>query len=93
MAVGAGGCAKACRAAQFEGVLRGRYRIEQVFGSVKGAYGGVVGARSWAGARSWVWGMWVLWNMVGLAQVGDGDGFFFAAVKLKREFSNTLHPA
>ncbi len=31
-------------------VLRGRYRIEQVFGSVKGAYGSYVEARSWWGA-------------------------------------------
>ena len=32
-----------------------------------------MGSRSWRGARVWVWGMWVLWNLVGLAQVG-GDG-------------------
>ena len=54
-------------------VLRGRYRIEQVFGSVKSAYGSYVGSRSWRGARVWVWGMLVLWNLVGLVQVG-GDG-------------------
>ncbi|GIV07121.1 MAG: hypothetical protein KatS3mg017_0323 [Fimbriimonadales bacterium] len=52
----------------------GRYRIEQVFGSVKGAYGSVCRARSWLGARVWVWGMFVLWNMVGLVQVWGGDG-------------------
>ncbi|GIV09864.1 MAG: hypothetical protein KatS3mg019_1955 [Fimbriimonadales bacterium] len=52
----------------------GRYRIEQVFGCVKGAYGSVCRARSWVGARVWVWGMFVLWNMVGLVQmVGDGS--------------------
>ncbi|GIV08966.1 MAG: hypothetical protein KatS3mg019_1057 [Fimbriimonadales bacterium] len=53
----------------------GRYRIEQVFGGVKGAYGSVCRARSWLGARVWVWGMFVLWNMVGLVQV-VGDGSF-----------------
>ncbi|MFN7016855.1 MAG: transposase, partial [Fimbriimonadales bacterium] len=41
-------------------VLRGRYRIEQVFGSVKGAYGSSVSSRSWRGARCWVWGILVL---------------------------------
>jgi len=54
--------------------LRERYRIEQVFGSVKSAYGSVWRSRSWLGARVWVWGLFVLWNMVGLVQVlGGGD--------------------
>ncbi|GIV87194.1 MAG: hypothetical protein KatS3mg054_1223 [Chloroflexus sp.] len=62
------------RALVYGWALRGRYRIEQVFGSVKGAYGSVCRARSWVGARVWVWGMFVLWNMVGLVQVWGGDG-------------------
>ncbi len=62
------------RAGLYGWALRGRYRIEQVFGSVKGAYGSVCRARSWVGARVWVWGMFVLWNMVGLVQVWGGDG-------------------
>ncbi len=52
-----------------------RYACAQVFGSVKGAYGSYVGSRSLRGARSRVWGMWVLWNLVGLVQVG-GAGVF-----------------
>lgn len=47
-----------------------------MFGRVKGAYGSDVGARSYDGARVWVWGMWVLWNMVGLVQVG-GEAVVF----------------
>ncbi len=38
------------RGEQYPEVLRGRYRIEQVFGSVKSAYGSYVGSRSWWGA-------------------------------------------
>ncbi len=58
------------RGEQYACVLRGRYRIEQVFGRVKGAYGSDVGSRSWWGALVRVWGMWVLGNMVGLLGVG-----------------------
>jgi hypothetical protein len=47
-----------------------RYRIEQVFGSVKGVYGSYVGC-CWCFAR--VWGMLVLWNLVPWLRVG-GDG-------------------
>ncbi len=67
---------------QYSWALEERYRIEQVFGSMKGAYGSVWGARSWEGARVWVWGMFVLWNMVGVVQVlGDGsDGFMVCCV-------------
>ncbi len=73
-------------------VLRGRYRIEQVFGSVKGAYGSYVGSRSWRGARVWVWGMLVLWNLVGLVQVG-GDGVVLCLfVWLPRFFEHPLIP-
>jgi hypothetical protein len=50
-----------------------RYRIEQVFGSVKGVYGSYVGCRCWGYARVWVWGMLVLWNLVQWLRVG-GDG-------------------
>lgn len=70
-------------------VLRGRYRIEQVFGSVKGAYRSYVGARTYDGARAWVWGMWVLWNMVGLLQVG-GEAIFGLLSACSDEFSNTV---
>lgn len=64
------------RAQQYAEVLDGRYRIEQVFGSVKGVYGSYVGSVSWLGARSWAWGMWVLWNMVGVAQLLGGEVVF-----------------
>ena len=50
-----------------------RYRIEQVFGRVKGVYGSYVGCRCWGYARVWVWGMLVLWNLVPWLRVG-GDG-------------------
>ncbi|GIV21640.1 MAG: hypothetical protein KatS3mg023_3391 [Armatimonadota bacterium] len=63
------------RAEQYGWALGERYRIEQVFGSVKSAYGSVWRARSWEGARVWVWGMFVLWNMVGLVQVLGGVCF------------------
>jgi hypothetical protein len=53
--------------------LGARYRIEQVFGRVKGVYGSYVGCRCWGYARVWVWGMWVLWNLVPWLRVG-GDG-------------------
>lgn len=46
-----------------------------MFGRVKGAYGSDVGARSYDGARVWVWGMWVLWNMVGLVQANKSSAF------------------
>ncbi|GIV18561.1 MAG: hypothetical protein KatS3mg023_0312 [Armatimonadota bacterium] len=70
------------RAEVYGWALGERYRIEQVFGSVKSAYGSVWRARSWEGARVWVWGMFVLWNMVGLVRVlGDGsDGFIVCCV-------------
>ncbi len=58
------------RGEQYPEVLRGCYRIEQVFGSVKSAYGSYVGSCSWWGAVLRVWGMWVLWNRVGLLRVG-----------------------
>ncbi len=63
------------RAAVYSWAFGGCYRVEPVFGSVTGAYGSVWRARSWEGAR--VWGLFVLWNMVGLVRVlGDGsDGF------------------
>ena len=62
------------RAGVYGWALRGRSRIEPVFGSVKGAYGSVCRARWWLGARVWVWGLFVLWNMVGLVQGLGGDG-------------------
>jgi hypothetical protein len=62
------------RAEAYPEVFGGRYRIEQVFGSVKRAYGSVWRARSWVGACCWVWGMFVLWNLAGLVGV-LGDDF------------------
>ena len=50
--------------------LRERYRIEQVFGSVKGVYGNYAGCRRWAYARVWVWGMLGLWNLMQWLRVG-----------------------
>ncbi|MGC8783124.1 MAG: transposase [Armatimonadota bacterium] len=66
------------RAQQYSWALRERYRIEQLFGSVKGAYGSVCRARSWAGAMVWVWGMFVLWNLVGVVRLAGGGSFFVA---------------
>ncbi|GIV17419.1 MAG: hypothetical protein KatS3mg022_2854 [Armatimonadota bacterium] len=79
------------RAQTYGWALRERYRIEQVFGSVKGAYGSVWRARSWVVARVWVWGMFVLWNMVGVVQVA-GSGCFVCWwwVWGLCDFSNTL---
>ncbi|MFN3690357.1 MAG: transposase, partial [Fimbriimonadales bacterium] len=76
------------RAALYPEVVRGRYRIEQVFGSVKDGYGSYVGARSWQGARSWVWGMWVLWNLVGVVQVSGERGVLCIFVWLRRFFEH-----
>ncbi len=80
------------RADGYSEVLRGRYRIEQVFGSVKGAYGSDVGSRSWRGARVWVWGMLVLWNLVGLVQVGGDEVFVCLFVWLPRFFEQPQLP-
>jgi len=57
-----------------------RYRVEQVFGSVKGVYGSYVGCRSWKYARVQVWGMLVLWNLVQWLRVGGGAGDFWCLV-------------
>jgi hypothetical protein len=54
--------------------LGARYRVEQVFGSVKGVYGSYVGCRCWGYARVWVWGMLVLWNLVQWLRVGGDRG-------------------
>jgi hypothetical protein len=54
-----------------------RYRVEQVFGSVKGVYGSYVGCRRWKYARVQVWGMLVLWNLVQWLRVGGGAGNFW----------------
>ena len=68
--------------------MRGRYRIEQAFGSVKGAYRSSVGSRSWRGVRVRVWGMLVLWNLVGLVQVGGDKVFVCLFVWLPRFFEH-----
>jgi hypothetical protein len=54
--------------------LGARYRVEQVFGSVKGVYGSYVGCRRWCYARVQVWGMLVLWNLVQRLRVGSDRG-------------------
>ena len=66
-------------------------RIEQVFGSVKGAYGSYVGSRSWRGARVWVWGMLALWNLLGLVQVGGDWVVLCLFVWLPRFFEHPLN--
>ncbi|MDM7460360.1 MAG: hypothetical protein P3X24_001735 [bacterium] len=71
-------------------VLRGRSRIEPVFGSVKSAYGSYVSSRSWRGTQVWVWRMLVLWNLVGLVQVGGAIGWFCVFLCGSPDFSNTL---
>lgn len=77
------------RAEAYPEVVQGRYRIEPVFGSVKGAYGSYVGSRSLRGARHQVWGMWMLWNLVGLVQVG-GTRSLDVFLCGYPDFSNTL---
>ncbi len=62
------------RGERYAGVLRVRYRIGQVFGGVKSAYGSSVGLRSWWVGVLRVWGLWVLWSRVGLLWVGEGVG-------------------
>jgi hypothetical protein len=52
------------RLGEYGWALKERYRIEQVFGSVKGAYGSYMGCRRVAYVRVRVWGQLVLWNMV-----------------------------
>ncbi len=80
-------------------VLRGRYRIEQVFGSVKGAYGSYVGSRSWWGAVLRMWGLWVLGNMVWLLRVGGVEVWgllksesLFVWVRVRGFFEHPQHP-
>ena len=58
-----------------------RYRVEPVFGRLKGVYGSSVGCRSWGSARVWVWGLLVLWELVQWLRVwGDGGGDFVSCV-------------
>jgi hypothetical protein len=52
-----------------------RYRIEQVFGSVKRAYGSYIGCRGGAYVVVRVWGPLVLWNMVQYLRVRGGGVF------------------
>ena len=66
-------------------------RIAQVFGSVKGAYGSCVSSRSWRGARCWARRMLVLWNLVGLVQVG-GDGAVLRLFVWLPRFFEHPHP-
>ncbi|MGQ9901005.1 MAG: transposase [Fimbriimonadales bacterium] len=58
------------RAEAHKWALDARYRIEQVFGVVKGVCGSYVRCRSSRMARVRVWGMLVLWTMVQLVRVG-----------------------
>jgi hypothetical protein len=87
------------RLGEYGWALKERYRIEQVFGSVKGAYGSYMGCRRVAYVRVRVWGQLVLWNMVQYLRVGGG-GIFLLCVGcggcvmvvwwVEEEFSNTL---
>jgi hypothetical protein len=90
------------RLGEYGWALKERYRIEQVFGSVKGAYGSYMGCRRVAYVRVRVWGQLVLWNMVQYLRV-RGGGIFLLCVGcggcvmvvwwVEEEFSNTLrHP-
>jgi hypothetical protein len=65
------------RLGEYGWALGERYRVEQVFGSVKGVYGSYVGCRRWKYARVQVWGMLVLWNLVQWLRVGGGAGNFW----------------
>ena len=55
--------------------LRERYRIEQVFGSVKRAYASYLGCRGAASGVVRVWCQLVLWNMVQYMRVRGDDVF------------------
>jgi hypothetical protein len=68
------------RLGEYGWALGERYRVEQVFGSVKGVYGSYVGGRRWKYARVQVWGMLVLWNLVQWLRVGGGTGDFLCLV-------------
>ena len=52
------------RVAAYGWALGARYRVEQVFGSVKGVYRSSVRCRRWCYAQVQVRGMLVLWNLV-----------------------------
>jgi hypothetical protein len=90
------------RLGEYGWALKERYRIEQVFGSVKGAYGSYMGCRRVAYVRVRVWGQLVLWNMVQYLRV-RGGGIFLLCVGcggcvmvvwwVEEEFSNTLRGA
>jgi hypothetical protein len=87
------------RLGEYGWALKERYRIEQVFGSVKRAYGSYMGCRRVAYVRVRVWGQLVLWNMVQYLRV-RGGGIFLLCVGcggcvmvvwwVEEEFSNTL---
>jgi hypothetical protein len=57
------------RLEEYGWALRERYRIEDVFGSVKGAYGSYSEGRSYRNACMDVYRKFVLWNMVKLLEV------------------------
>jgi len=56
------------RVAAYGWALGARYRVEQVFGSVKGVDGSSVGCRRWCYARVQVWG---IWSRQGVPAVND----------------------
>ena len=64
------------KAMRDEGIMRGRYRIEQVFGSIKRAYGSYLEVRTERMARLLVLGMFIMWNLVGVLLWGGGFLFF-----------------
>ena len=57
------------RAKEKERILKGRYRIEQVFGSIKRAYGSYLDVKGEPVAKLMVLGMFILRNMAGLLRL------------------------
>jgi len=68
------------RLEEYGWALGERYRVEQVFGRVKGVYGSYVSGRRWEYARVKVWEMLVLWNLVQWLRVGGGSDDFYCVV-------------
>ena len=68
------------RLEEYGWALGERYRVEQVFGRVKGVYGSYVSGRRWEYARVQVWEMLVLCNLVQWLRVGGGSDDFYCVV-------------
>ena len=76
------------RAMRHKRIMRGRYRIEQVFGSIKRAYGSYLEVRTERMARLLVLGMFIMWNLVGVLLWSGGFLFF---ILLLRVYEFTLN--